>query len=67
MTMITAPVTVSGRIRAVAVAAIAAKVLLFALLLSALIWPDMSGIKGKASTARLIVYPLGAMALPIFW
>ena len=67
MTMITAPVTVSGRMRAVAVAAIAAKVLLFALLLSALIWPDMSGIKGKASTARLIVYPLGAMALPIFW
>ncbi|MGH3464950.1 MAG: hypothetical protein ACRDP9_26080 [Kribbellaceae bacterium] len=67
MTMITAPVTVSGRMRAVAVAAIAAKVLLFTLLLSALIWPDMSGIKGKAATARLIVYPLGAMALPIFW
>jgi hypothetical protein len=34
---ITAPLTVSGRMRAVAMAAIAAKVLLFALLLSALI------------------------------
>jgi len=48
-------------------AALAAKVLLFALLLSALIWPDLSGIKGKASTARLIVYPIGAMVLPLWW
>ena len=47
--------------------AVAAKVLLFALLLSALIWPDLSGIKGKASTARLIVYPIGAMVLPLWW
>jgi hypothetical protein len=45
----------------------AAKALLFALLLSALIWPDLSGIKGKASTARLIVYPIGAMVLPLWW
>ena len=49
------------------VASIAAKLLLLGLLLSALFWPDLSGIRGKASTARLIVYPLGAMALPLFW
>lgn len=48
-------------------AAVLAKVLLFGLLLSALIWPDLSGIKGKASTARLIVYPIGAMILPLWW
>jgi hypothetical protein len=47
--------------------ALAAKLLLFGLLLSALIWPDLSGIKGKASTARLVVYPIGAMALPLWW
>lgn len=35
------------------------------LLLSAMIWPDLSGINGMASTARLIVYPLGATALPL--
>jgi hypothetical protein len=47
--------------------ALAVKVLLFGLLLSALIWPDLSGIKGKASTARLIVYPIGGMVLPLWW
>ncbi|MEU8224768.1 hypothetical protein [Kribbella sp. NPDC048915] len=47
--------------------ALLAKVLLFGLLLSALIWPDLSGIKGKASTARLIVYPIGGMVLPLWW
>jgi hypothetical protein len=44
-----------------------AKVLLLGLLLSALIWPDLSGIKGKASTARLVVYPLGAVIVPLWW
>lgn len=48
-------------------AAVAAKLLLLALLLAALIWPDLSGIKGKASTARLIVYPIGALVLPLWW
>ncbi|GAA1593317.1 hypothetical protein [Kribbella karoonensis] len=48
-------------------AALAVKVLLFALLLAALIWPELSGIKGKASTARLVVYPIGGMALPLYW
>jgi hypothetical protein len=43
------------------------KALLVALLVSALIWPDLSGIKGKASTARLVVYPLGAVVIPAWW
>ncbi|GAA1679182.1 hypothetical protein GCM10009745_23670 [Kribbella yunnanensis] len=60
----TAPATHRNRVR---YAALIAKVLLFALLLTALIWPDLSGIKGKASTARLIVYPIGAMVLPLWW
>lgn len=47
--------------------ALLAKVLLLGLLLAALIWPDLSGIKGKASTARLVVYPLGGMILPLWW
>ncbi|GAA0950222.1 hypothetical protein GCM10009554_49840 [Kribbella koreensis] len=48
-------------------AAVLAKVALFALLLTAIIWPDLSGIKGKASGARLVVYPLGALVLPLWW
>lgn len=64
MTVTTVPATRTNWLR---YAALAAKVLLFALLLSALIWPDLSGIKGKASTARLVVYPIGAMALPLWW
>ncbi len=55
------------RVSRVRYAALATKLLLFGLLLSALIWPDLSGIKGKASTARLVVYPLGAMVLPLWW
>jgi hypothetical protein len=47
--------------------ALGAEAVLFLLLLSALIWPDLSGIKGKASTVRLIVYPVGAMVLPLWW
>lgn len=57
----------AARVSWVRYTALAAKVLLLGLLLSALIWPDLSGIKGKASTARLIVYPLGAMVLPLWW
>jgi hypothetical protein len=48
-------------------AALLAKAALFILLLTALIWPDLSGIKGKASTARLVIYPLGALVLPLWW
>ncbi|MFC0627166.1 hypothetical protein [Kribbella deserti] len=66
--MTTMPLPLSAARPRWAVAAdITAKLLLAVLLLSALIWPDLSGIKGKASTARLIVYPLGAMALPLIW
>ena len=46
---------------------IAAKVTLVALLVAALVFPDLSGIKGKASTARLVVYPLGMLAVPLWW
>lgn len=65
--MTTAHAVPAARPRAVVVAAVATKLLLFALLLSALVWPDLSGIKGKASSARLVVYPVGAMFLPLFW
>lgn len=65
--MTTADAVRAPQARAVVVADVVAKLLLFALLLSALIWPDLSGIKGKASGARLVVYPIGAMALPVYW
>jgi hypothetical protein len=67
MTTMIATTVPAARVNRVRYAAVAAKVLLFGLLLSALIWPDLSGIKGKASTARLIVYPIGAMVLPLWW
>lgn len=44
-----------------------AKALLFLLLLSAIVWPDLSGLKGKATGARLVVYPLGVLVLPLWW
>lgn len=62
-----APAVPGERIGWVRYGALAAKVLVFGLLLAALIWPDLSGIKGKASTARLIVYPIGVMVLPVWW
>lgn len=56
------------RVGAVGWSDLAAKALLFLLLLGAVLWPDLSGLKGKATTARLIVYPLGAAAIPLwFW
>jgi hypothetical protein len=67
MTTMAATAVPSNR-RILIVAALAAKAAVLLLLLSsALIWPDLSGIKGKASTARLIVYPIGAMVLPLWW
>jgi hypothetical protein len=53
--------------RTVRWADLAAKVLLVGLLVSAVLWPDLSGIKGKASTARLVVYPVGALVVPLWW
>lgn len=60
-------VRLTGGMRLTRYGALLAKVLLLGLLLAALIWPDLSGIKGKASTARLVVYPLGGMILPLWW
>ena len=65
--MVATTVPTENRRRALQFVALGAKAVLFMLLLSALIWPDLSGIKGKASTARLIVYPIGAMVLPLWW
>lgn len=46
---------------------LAGKALLLALLVSAVFWPDLSGVKEKAGTARLIVYPLGGIVVPLWW
>jgi hypothetical protein len=54
-------------VRPLRVLDVAAKVALVALLVAALVFPDLSGIKGKASTARLVVYPLGMLAVPLWW
>ena len=43
------------------------KVVLVVLLASALVFPDLSGVKEKAGTARLVVYPLGIVAVPLWW
>ncbi|WP_350280379.1 hypothetical protein [Kribbella sp. HUAS MG21] len=67
MTTMVARLAPDARVDWMRYAALAVKVLLFGLLLAALIWPDLSGIKGKASTARLVVYPIGGMALPLWW
>jgi hypothetical protein len=53
--------------RAVRVLDLLVKVALVGLLLSALIFPDLSGVKGKAGTARLVVYPLGMVVVPLWW
>lgn len=53
--------------RAVRFLDLAVKLALAALLVAAVLYPDLSGIKGKASTARLVVYPLGALAVPLWW
>jgi hypothetical protein len=66
-TMVTTTVRATAQTGWTKYGALAAKAALFLLLLTALIWPDLSGIKGKASTARLVVYPLGALVLPIWW
>jgi hypothetical protein len=51
----------------IAIATVAAKILLVVLLVVAVVWPDLGGLKGKAAGARLVVYPLGAMAIPLWW
>jgi hypothetical protein len=44
-----------------------AKLALVVLLLVALAHPDLSNLKAKGAGARLVVYPLGALAVPIWW
>lgn len=44
---------------------LAVKVALLVLLVSAVAFPDLAGLKGNAVGPRLIVYPLGALAVPI--
>ena len=44
-----------------------AKAGLAVLLVTALAFPDLAGVKEKAGTARLVVYPLGALAVPLWW
>src|ERR671921_1024974 len=56
-----------GRVRAIRVLDLLVKVALVGLLLSALIFPDLSGVKEKAGTARLVVYPLGMVVVPLWW
>lgn len=46
---------------------LAVKAALLALLVAAVVRPELSGIKEKAATARLVVYPLGAIAVPVWW
>lgn len=52
---------------AVRAADLGAKVVLVALLLFALAFPDLSGMKARGSGARLVVYPLGVLAIPVWW
>jgi len=54
-------------VRAVRILDLVVKVGLVALLVSALVFPDLAGIKEKAGTARLVVYPLGMLAVPLWW
>ena len=46
---------------------LAAKLALVVLLLVALAHPDLSNLKAKGAGVRLVVYPLGALAVPIWW
>jgi hypothetical protein len=56
-----------GPVRTVRVLDLLVKVALVGLLLSALVFPDLSGVKEKAGTARLVVYPLGMVVVPLWW
>ena len=44
-----------------------AKLALVALLVVALFSPDLSNLKSKGADARLVIYPLGALAVPLWW
>ena len=38
-----------------------------ALLLLALVSPDLNNLKAKGAGARLVIYPLGALVVPLWW
>jgi hypothetical protein len=40
---------------------------LLVLIVVALLWPDLGGVKEKASVGRAVAYPLGAFAVPALW
>jgi len=44
-----------------------AKALLLSLLVLAFAYPDLSGMKARGAGARLVVYPIGALAVPLWW
>lgn len=44
-----------------------AKAALVVLLLVALAHPDLANLKAKGAGLRLVIYPLGALAVPIWW
>jgi hypothetical protein len=54
-------------VRALRVADIAVKLAMVALLASSVLYPDLTGIKQRAAPVRLVVYPIGALAMPVWW
>ena len=46
---------------------IVVKLAMVALLASSVLFPDLTGIKQRAAPVRLVVYPIGAMAVPLWW
>lgn len=55
------------RARLLAAADLVAKLALVVLLVVALFSPDLSNLKAKGASARLVVYPLGAVVVPLWW
>lgn len=56
-----------GAVRVLAAADLAVKLALYALLVLALVVPDLAGIKARAVGARLVLYPAGTLAVPLWW
>ena len=44
-----------------------AKLALVVLLVVALSYPDLANLKAKGAGVRLVIYPLGALAVPVWW
>jgi hypothetical protein len=54
-------------VRVLRAADIVVKLAMVALLASSVLFPDLTGIKQRAAPVRLVVYPVGAMAVPLWW